>query len=318
MLKPGPDNSYEDWVINRFGRPTYELVLGPYARKIWGNPQQLSKDLAETRIAMPSLMEMIKQMLFGQKEKSPVINADLFYYPPQGFVQISQKMLEKIQIHAGNITLGKAISKIECDDQGLVRTIIYTDGSKEELNENDVLISTAPLHQLVTAIEPLPDANTLQALSRLKNRKLILLYIVLNTRRLTEDNWLFFPEEKYPFNRIFEQKGFNAQMIPDDKTVLCVEITCAEDDPLWQANDEQIYSKSCPGLKEAGLLDNELIEYFVKRVDHAYPVYDLNYQENLSIVMNILDTIPNLYSIGRQGCYSYAGWQLYGYGHINC
>ena len=60
---------------------------------------------------------------------------------------------------------------------------------------------------------------------------------------IIEENWLFFPEAKYRFNRIFEQKAFNEDMIPKGKTVMCIEITCDEGDPIWEAVDENIFQE---------------------------------------------------------------------------
>ncbi|KJS15163.1 MAG: hypothetical protein VR69_14825 [Peptococcaceae bacterium BRH_c4b] len=307
MLTSPQDDSYEDWVVNRFGRPTYELVLGPYAQKIWGNPKELSKELAETRIAIPNLMEMLKQMLFGRKGNSPVISADVFYYPRDGFIELSERMAKKILNNGGKIELGKSIKKIESDETGAIRKLIFSDGSSESVDENDVIISTIPLSIFINSLGTLINESIKKAVLNLKNRKLILLYVVLDKQRLTEDNWLFFPERKYLFNRVFEQKGFNQNMIPEDRTVLCVEITCGADDSIWFANDDKIFAEVHTGLSEAGLVDDKVIEYFAKRLDNAYPIYDLNYKENLHFVMNRLDVFSNLYSVGRQGCYSYAG-----------
>lgn len=307
ILVPSEDISYEDWVVNRFGKPTYELVLGPYARKIWGNPRELSKDLAETRIAMPTLMEMVKQMLLGKKKDSPTINAEHFYYPLQGFIEISRKMTNRIREHGGEIQLGKTLASLSTDTNYQISSITFADNSTCNLYTDDVVVSTVPLSELIAALGTQVNDNIRKAVLELKTRPLILLYIVFNRERITNDNWLFFPEGIYRFNRVFEQKGFNLSMIPTDKTVLCLEITCDRDDPLWSAGDEEVYLACEDGLREAGLLDEEIEEYFTRRLLDAYPIYDLHYKENLSQVMDFLDTIPNLYSIGRQGCFSYAG-----------
>jgi protoporphyrinogen oxidase len=307
ILAPREDISYEDWVVNRFGKPIYELVLGPYARKIWGNPQELSKDLAETRIAMPNLMEMVKQMLWGKKKDSPIINAEHFYYPLRGFIEISRKMTERIRKNGGEIHLGKTLASLNTDMNYHISSVTFADNSTCSLHTNDVVVSTVPLAELIAALGTQVNNDVRKAVLELKTRSLILLYIVFNQDRITDDNWLFFPENIYRFNRVFEQKGFNLHMIPTHKTVLCLEITCNPDDSLWSASDEEVYLACEAGLRKAGLPDEEIEEYFTRRLPDAYPIYDLYYKENLNQVMNFLDTIPNLYSIGRQGCFSYAG-----------
>ena len=69
MFRKKEDTCYENYITNRFGTGTYNLVFGPYAEKAWGDPKKLDKSLAMSRIAIPSLMEMIKRMLFGDQGK---------------------------------------------------------------------------------------------------------------------------------------------------------------------------------------------------------------------------------------------------------
>jgi len=35
-VAPRPDVSFEDWVVNRFGRALYDIYFGPYTEKLWG------------------------------------------------------------------------------------------------------------------------------------------------------------------------------------------------------------------------------------------------------------------------------------------
>ncbi|HEU0092034.1 MAG TPA: FAD-dependent oxidoreductase, partial [Vicinamibacteria bacterium] len=46
MLGRRDPASYEEYVLQRFGRGVYELVFEPLAWKVWGDPRQLSVDLA--------------------------------------------------------------------------------------------------------------------------------------------------------------------------------------------------------------------------------------------------------------------------------
>lgn len=304
FVKP-KDISYEDWVINRFGKATYNLVLKPYANKIWGCPKELSKELAETRIAAPSLLEMIKQIIFGKKKESPVINADIFYYPKRGCIEISEKMVEIVKNNGGELVLNKNITKIE-NDNGYISKIIYQDGSTETTDNNCLVINTIPLPIFLDKINHIEN-EAIEALKKLKFRSLILLYVELDIDRLIFANWLFFPESKYRFNRVFEQKAFSETMVPGDKTVICIEITCGEEDELLNMSDKEIFIKLKPQLEEADLFKAEVLDYFTKRLKYGYPVYDIYYKQNLDVVLSSLEKNVNLFSVGRQGGYSYSG-----------
>ncbi|MCK9566637.1 MAG: FAD-dependent oxidoreductase, partial [Methanothrix sp.] len=55
------DDSYESYLINRFGKSLCSLVFFPYAKKIWGEPKTLASSLAESRVPIPSLSELAKR-----------------------------------------------------------------------------------------------------------------------------------------------------------------------------------------------------------------------------------------------------------------
>lgn len=299
--------TYEEWVVSKFGRPIYNLVLGPYAGKVWGPPQGLSRELAESRIAAPNLLEMILQMVLGVRKNSPVINAEEFQYPKQGAGEISEKMAEKIRALGGKLTLRRELKEIRLDAKNRVRELVYGDHTRDILAPGDVCISTLPLPVLTAALGDRISDEVQSAVGRLKTRNLILLYVALPQDRLLEDNWLFFPEGKYPFNRIFEQKAFSPTMLPEGKTVLCAEITCAPGDEIWSLSDREIFSRIEPVLKEAGLLTGRVLETFTRRLEHAYPVYDLKFPENLETALDGFHAVENLYTVGRQGGFSYTG-----------
>jgi len=299
--------TYQDWVVAKFGRPIYELVLGPYAAKIWGPPETLARELAASRIAAPNLMEMVRQMIFGLRKNSPVIHAEEFQYPKHGAQEISDKMAGKIRAQGGQVVCSRSLQAIVLGREGRVSQLVYADGSRDTLTPQAVCISTMPLERLSAALgKGLPQAAQ-AAIQALKTRNLILLYVVLPQDRLIPDNWLFFPEKKYPFNRIFEQKAFSPFMVPEGKTVLCVEITCGDQDELWQATDAEVFARLRPQLQEVGLLPGEPLETFVRRLTHAYPVYDLAYADHLARALAEINRIGNLYTVGRQGGFSYTG-----------
>jgi len=182
------------------------------------------------------------------------------------------------------------------------------DGRETSINYSNI-ISTIPVDILIGSLDPQPPDSVIRAVESLKHRNLILFYLVINQDRLFEDSFIFYPEEKYIFNRLSEQKGFSKYMIPENKTVLCVEITCAEDDDKWNTADEVLYNKAIIGLNEAGIIKDgtNIEEYIVRRLTNAYPVYDKKYKENLNIVLEYLDALRSIYPIGRQGIFNYCG-----------
>lgn len=299
------DDSYEDYIINRFGKGTFNLVFKPYAEKIWGNPKELSASLAKSRVAIPSIAELVIRMVSGNKNK-PAISADVFFYPKNGVIEISEKLAENIKKKSNSILLETIPIKINPGKKVIL--VRNKDGKETSINYSNI-ISSIPIDILIRLLDPPPPDAVISAVESLKHRNLVLLYLVIKQDRLFEDSFIFYPEEKYIFNRLSEQKGFSKYMIPENKTVLCVEITCGEDDDKWNTTNEVLYNKAIDGLKDADIIEDgtRIEEYFVKRLTNAYPVYDIKYKENLDFVLKYLDTLGNIYPIGRQGIFNYCG-----------
>jgi len=185
-----------------------------------------------------------------------------------------------------------------------VNKIIYKKNNKKFKVKVDTLISTIPIKKLISLLNPSPPQPVIEASLALNYKSLILLYIIIDKPRLFNDNWIFFPEGEFIFNRISEQKGFSESMIPKDKTVLTIEITC--DGELYKASKENILKRSLKDLERAGILtESDILDYFMIKLKNLYPVYDLNFRKNMNIILNYLNSIEDLYTNGRQGLFNY-------------
>jgi len=111
-LRAADERSYEDFLARRYGRATYELVFAPYARKIWGPPETLSKQIAESRVVVPSLVAMLRQMLFGQP-KDKVLSVEAFRYPRKGSGEICDALAEHIRAHGGSLRTDTSLAEVE-------------------------------------------------------------------------------------------------------------------------------------------------------------------------------------------------------------
>ncbi|MFH1369612.1 MAG: FAD-dependent oxidoreductase [Elusimicrobiota bacterium] len=306
IISKGVDNTYKDWVINRFGRTIYSAIFGPYAAKIWADPETLHKELAETRIVVPNLYKMFTQMVLGIKDKNVTLHASEFYYAKHGSSVLCESLAKRITGNGGEIRLNEGIKRVNLSG-GSVTSFTSTLGKEYPVGKDNAVISTMPLSDLAKNTPAIPQ-NVRDAIVLLKTNNLILEYLIINKPGISGDNWLFFPEKEYVFNRVFEQKNFSSYMVPQATTALCAEITCAEDNPLWKTSENEIFLKVVNDLKKCGLIKAEdVLKHFDKRLTGTYPIYDLNYKENKSVVFGFLDSIDNFYSIGRTGGFDYTG-----------
>ena len=299
------DKSYEDYIVNRFGKTVYDLAFRPLAEKTWGNPKELSSDMARTRISMPNLIGVIRGLITGKRYK-PEISAKIIHYPRKAIIQLSEKMAGLIKAKKGKIHLGSRPKSINLQDNIFDSVeFINTDNKKMKVKA-DYLVSTIPLKSLCSLFNPKLPADFIKVVESLAFRNLILLYVVLNKEKVMKDHYSFFPESKFIFNRLSEQKNLNKLIFPEEKTVLTADIPCGGDGEIWTKPDKEIFEIALKSYKDIGLLNRDDVDsYFTIRLEEAYPKYDLLYKQKLNKIITYLDKIGNFMTLGRQGIFNY-------------
>ena len=297
--------SYEDYVVAKFGSKLYELVFQPLANKIWGDPATLSADIARTRIPSSSVFDTALRAA-GLKKESAMTDAKYFYYPRKGFGRIPDRMAEEITKQGGRLLTGTTPTRIQRDGKKVTGLEIQREGATETL-PCDVLISSVPLDvvaRLLGADREL--APVLADADKLQYRNAFLVYVFLRKEVLTRHHWLFFPERDLIFGRVFEQKLLSAEMAPRDRTVLCCDFTDYVDGLLTKSSDAELVKRCIEDLKKVKLIEPAWVEQtLVKRLPKFYPRYDLNYKKTVADLYNGLRRYDRLLSTGRVGFYNY-------------
>lgn len=298
------DKNYAEYLSNRFGKEVYALVFDGYANKVWGNPKEISSDLAKARVSAPNLLSLIKASIL--KEKKPELSADFFYYPKKGIIQLSENLARGIEKNKGEVILNKKISKVFWNEKTGFEYALAEAGGKEEKIQADIFVSTMPLPELINSMSPKPPKNVLDAANNLKLNSLVLLYLIIKKPRALDSNWIYFPEKKFLFNRISEQKGMSEFTCPKSKTELCIEFTSTKENSFDGISAEELFEKILPDLEKIGICKKEDVEeVFLKGIPKVYPIYTLDYKENLSTILNFLDNMPNMITVGRNGLFNY-------------
>ena len=297
--------SYEDYVIDKFGRKLYSLVFEPLATKIWGEPKSTSYKLAQMRIPMPNLVQLMLGLLFGKNKNASGIDAKTFYYPKNGIKKLPEKMRDEILRNNGTILLNSNPVSIIWN-KNRIDSIILTEKGIEREERLDCLISTIPINRAVQLFNPKLAEDAVEAARQLKFRGLVLIYIILNKSRLLKEHWVFFPESRFLFNRLFEQKTFNEDMGPKDKTVICLDLTYNKGGLIEQMSEKELCQKAIRQLEEIGLISSQdVLESFAFKKEDIYPVYDLNYEKNLNALLEMEFCIKNFFFLGRLGLFNY-------------
>ncbi len=304
-LKHIPDDNFEDWVIKRFGKTLYKIFFGTYTEKAWGmSPREISADWASQRITLLSLWDTVKKTLSPSKKNTPRTLVTEFLYPEKGGIgEISRRYAEEITKMGGKIVTSAPVKTVERKKEKVV-AIKYGDG--EDILEVDQVLSTIPITSLLKAIHPPPPGEVLEAASNLHYIAIIFIYLVLDKPHVSPDSWIYLPEKHLTVHRISEFRNFSPSSAPQGKTMLSAEITCRQGDDIWKMDLESATRVAVSDLETVGLLrKEEVVDSFIRKMTHAYPVYDLRYKENLAPVRAFLATLENLETGGRQGLFRY-------------
>lgn len=312
IIWPTADKTFEDWVINRFGRLLYDVYFGPYTHKVWGvHPSGLASTFASKRIPATNLFDTIIKTIFGKAIKlksdkhshSPY--GRIFNYPKEGIGEIVDVFVKGITENEGKIHLETQAKKVITKGKS-VDSVIFSNKSGQFSIKPDFLLSSIPITDLVNLFSPQVGKDEKRAAENLRFRSLILLYLLIDKDRISPNHWIYFSDKDLLFNRICEMKNFSEFTCPEGKTSLCIEISCDEFDSIWNMPTDKLFEQCFISLQRIGLLKSkEVIKYFTIKVKHGYPIYKLGYEDSLKCLLDSLNQFNNLVTFGRQGLFAY-------------
>lgn len=302
-FRSSPENSFEEWVISRFGRILYDIYFRPYSEKVWGvSCNRLKADFAAQRIKGLSFREVIKNMLWCSGN-APVTLASQFLYPRFGYGQIPERLAEALP--TGSVNLQCPVTRLEHDSRRVI-ALTYMNGGELRRCELAHVISTIPINNLVRILSPTPSAEVLDSAASLKYRDQVFVFLTLDREQVMSDHWIYFPSDDVFFGRIHEPKNFSPLMSPPGTTSLVVEIFCNESEPIWTEPAELLINRVSRRIAELGLIEEEqVIGGYVVHLRKAYPIYVDDYEQRLATILDFLRPMKNLQVVGRNGLFKY-------------
>ncbi len=297
--------SLEDWVVRNFGRTLFEIYFKVYSEKVWGiGCESISMDWVAQRIQGLSLGKAIKSAFFRSSGEGIRSLTDKFLYPPLGIGTLSDRLREEVE-RSGEVLCNVQVSRVRHEDFR-VDAVEVRDGSRTFEMEGRHFVSTVPLTELVRILDPRPPADVLAAAARLRFRDLIVVAVMLDRERVTDQSWIYFPEPSIPFGRIHEPTNWSAAMAPPGKTLLVAEQFCFRGDAAWNASDEELTGRTVDALHGLGLVSrSDVVDSAVLRVPKAYPLFEVGYAESCQTIRDYLRRFANLLPVGRSGNFSY-------------
>lgn len=316
------ENSLEDFYINRFGKPLYELFFEDYTAKLWGvHPSKLSADWGAQRVKGLSLGKTLLNAITKPFKKSnkevetSLINQ--FEYPKYGPGQLYTKMASEIEKMGGKIIYQEEVDKIEKDDNK-IKAVITKTGNRYEC---DACFSSMPIKDLFASFgKENCDEKAYEIATALPYRDFITVGLLLDKLKIKNktkiktlnnivpDNWIYVQERTVKMGRIQIFNNWSPYMVSDpmNKVWIGLEYFCSEGDEMWNSSDEDFINFAVKELVSMGIIESEkdVLDSCRLKVKKAYPAYFGSY-DHFDVVRESLDKIENLYCIGRNGQHRY-------------
>ncbi len=306
------ETNFEQWVSNRFGERLYRTFFKTYTEKVWGIPcNEISADWAAQRIKNLSLREAVRNALLGggRTADGEIITTliDQFHYPRLGPGMMWECCRDLLRERGHETVEGVSINRIRHNNGRVERVYGRTKDGREVGFDADHFISTMPLRELVHALDPAPPGPVLEAANRLRYRDYLTVVLIVKREKVFPDNWIYIHSPDVSMGRIQNYKNWSPQMVPDQsRTSLGLEYFLWEKDPEWGWSDERLIEMGIRECAQIGLIEpGEVEDGTVVRMKKAYPIYDGQYQESLTVVRAFLETISNLQTVGRNGLHRY-------------
>ena len=302
-----------------------------YTENVWGrHPSQMTAEWGAQRVKGVSITAVLRdavgKAVHLKGKKGGEVETSLieeFSYPKFGPGQLWEITAREIEKKGGRIELNArvtAIHKIKNKEKGRLLTgIIWERGGQTFEEKGDIFISSMPLKDLVGGMNNVPEVpakiaaglpyrdymtvGVLVPKLKLKNKTHI-----PTIGNIVPDDWVYVHDRNVKMGRFQIFNNWSPYMVADIEHTVWVglEYFCNEGDEMWEAKDEDFIDMAIKELVSMGIIESEknVLDSTRIRVKKAYPAYFGAY-DNFQVVEDYLNSIPNLYCIGRNGQHRY-------------
>lgn len=328
-IRKRPESSLEDFYINRFGKKLYTMFFEDYTEKVWGmHPSRLGADWGSQRVKGLSLRGVLKDMLLkgigikgrgnGKKVETSLIEE--FIYPKYGPGQLWEAAADEIRKSGGDVELQRKVHKIHIDGGRIVGVTIEDASGHRFERKCDYFVSSMPIKELIGSLDGIEIPLAVkEAAKALPYRDFITVGLLVDQLKIKNqtatptyldripDNWIYIQERDVKLGRIQVFNNWSPYMVADSANRMWIglEYFCNEGDQLWAMTDDDFIRMAITELEKIGFVDAKDVRDSVRiKVKKAYPAYFGSYYD-LPRIREFLDSIPNLYCIGRNGQHRY-------------
>jgi len=328
QLFPIKDETYLDaFYINRFGRRLYRTFFEAYTEKVWGVPcSQIRADWGAQRVkglslkralvhAMKDLLSSDFTKAQAERETSLITR---FFYPKFGPGQMWETVTKHVKACGGEIHLMRRVDGVHVEENRVVAvTIENVETGEIQRIPCDYFFSTMPIKHLINMMTPRPPARVVEVADGLHYRDFLTVGLLLRKLHVQErgkapqervpDNWIYIQEGNIRVGRIQVFNNWSPYLVADRRSTVWIglEYFVNEGGDLWIKSDQEIIDLGIREMETIGFLRHEdVLDGCVIRMPKAYPAYYGSYDQ-LAVVREYVNTIPNLFLVGRNGMHRY-------------
>ena len=328
QLLPLRDETYLDaFFVNRFGRRLYETFFRDYTAKVWGVPcHEIRADWGAQRIkglnlkralihAVRDLMSSDFAKAQAERETSLITR---FYYPKFGPGQMWEVVADGVKKCGGEVRTATRVCGVHCTGGKVDRvTVEHSETGETEDLACDFFFSTMPIKHLIGMMRPHPLSRVVEVAEGLQYRDFLTVGLLLKKLHVQEkgkdpatavpDNWIYIQDGSVRVGRVQIFNNWSPYLVKDRKNTIWIglEYFVNEGGDLWIQPDADLIDLGIREMESIGFLRREdILDACVLRMPKAYPAY-LGSYEQIGVIREYVNEIPNLFLIGRNGMHRY-------------
>lgn len=327
-----PENTLEDFLINRFGRELYRTFFKSYTEKVWGVPcREISAEWGAQRIKGLSLRTAVAHFLRSalaqpspddlRQKTTETSLIEKFLYPKFGPGQLWEHVAQQITTMGGEVRTGWRVTGLHAGAESITAVNVMAPSGETVTIPADYVFSTMPVRDLIrglnASLDTSPDSavpdHVRQVADGLIYRDFITVGLLAERLNVTEpdgsplkDTWIYIHEPNVLLGRVQIFNNWSPYLVADPAKIwLGLEYFLNDTDRLWNLSDQQIAEFAIAEIAGIGILDAANVsDWRVVRVPKAYPAYFGTYHRFAEITQ-YLNRFRNLYLVGRNGMHKY-------------
>lgn len=301
IKEPVTENA-EEALIAFYGKPLYRFFFEDFTHRYWGiHPRSLSAEFIKRKMPRLSAVDFFRKQItrfFPVKEDLTTessIKEEILHYSRSGSGEMVQSIQREITQLGGKVLTNAEISSVDIENSQVQL-------ANSELLSADYIINTIPVNHFISLCGNAPEEVSLSA-SKLQFKPIASYGLLINKPKAIDGLYIYYRNKS--FHRLGEPKNAGVTITPENHTILIIETTCDKDDEKWNATAD--WKKQIIEDLESEKICNaeDIVEWHTLTYQHAYPVYDLDFENHLDTALKWIHQHSHVKTTGRQGAFTY-------------